>query len=66
MRRVREQHGVDRRQLADRIGRHISSIQRWEYGHKTPLLGTIGEIADALGVDYTELITRTDKAGGVE
>ncbi|NEC70381.1 helix-turn-helix domain-containing protein [Streptomyces rochei] len=60
MRRIREASGLSRQELADRVGRHVSSINRWEYGIKTPLLDGIGELADALGVEYTELIASAD------
>ncbi|MFV2196009.1 helix-turn-helix domain-containing protein [Nocardiopsis sp. LOL_012] len=56
MRRIREARGLSRQELADRVGRHVSSINRWEYGIKTPLLDTIGRLADALGIEYTALI----------
>ncbi|MFL1430294.1 MULTISPECIES: helix-turn-helix domain-containing protein [unclassified Nocardiopsis] len=62
MRRIREERGVSRQELADRVGRHASSIKRWEHGIKTPLLDTIGRLADALGVEYTALITRAEVA----
>ncbi|MEU6114896.1 helix-turn-helix transcriptional regulator [Streptomyces sp. NPDC047117] len=60
MRRIREQRGLSRQQLADKLGRNVSTVSNWQYGLKTPLLATIGEIADVLGVPYTDLITRFD------
>jgi DNA-binding XRE family transcriptional regulator len=61
MRRIREARGLSRQELADRVGRHVSSINRWEYGIKTPLLDGIGKLADALSVEYTELIASADR-----
>ncbi|MFI1184782.1 helix-turn-helix domain-containing protein [Streptomyces californicus] len=61
LRRVREQQAVSQGQLSRRIGRNREAVNAWECGRKVPTLDTIGRLADALGVEYTELISRTDR-----
>lgn len=61
MKQAQASKGVSRRELAERLGRHISSVNHWLYGAKTPDLISIGRIADALEVPYTDLIVKVDE-----
>lgn len=48
MAQLREEHGLSRRKLAERIGSTLPAIARREGGGITPILGTIERIAVAL------------------
>ncbi|CAL9533722.1 hypothetical protein SUDANB106_04111 [Streptomyces sp. enrichment culture] len=56
--RVRTERGLNQAELSRRIGRNRFAVNAWENRRKEPTLDTIGRLADALGVEYTELITR--------
>lgn len=46
--------------LAERMGRHLSTIQRWETAQTMPNAWNIRELADALGVDVGTLLYPPD------
>lgn len=62
MKQIREQRGISQRALGREVAGHGPQAGLWERGRFTPTLETIGKIADALGVEYTELITKTEEA----
>ncbi|MER7814586.1 helix-turn-helix transcriptional regulator [Streptomyces sp. NPDC096153] len=58
IRRVREYHNLSQREVCERTGIDIASYSRIEQGHASPLLDTLIRIADAIGVELTELVRR--------
>ncbi|SEO01399.1 Helix-turn-helix [Actinacidiphila rubida] len=60
MKQAQVSRGVSRKELAARLGRSVSLVNHWLYGVKSPDLISIGRLADALGVEYTELIERVE------
>jgi len=52
----RLKQGLSQEQLAQLIGVDQSQISRMERGEASITLGTLGKIADALGVKTTDLI----------
>lgn len=51
LREAREQIGIDRPQLAERLGVHSGSIARWETGGSVPIPYHLERIAEWAGVD---------------
>ena len=51
LREAREKTGMDRTQLAERLGVHSGSIARWETGGSVPLPYHVERIAEWAGVD---------------
>lgn len=47
--------------LADAMGRHVSTIQRWETGGSMPNAWNIRELAEALSVDVGTLLYPPDQ-----
>jgi transcriptional regulator with XRE-family HTH domain len=63
VRELREQAGWNQAELAVRAGVSVSSVSRIENGRK-PNKGTLKLIANALGVDVSEItIIRTGESG---
>lgn len=59
---LRLARGMDTQQkLADRLGRHVSTIQRWETAGSMPNAWNIRELADALTVDVAILLYPPDQ-----
>lgn len=58
---LRLARGMPRQQdLADRMGRHVATIQRWETAGSMPNAWNIRELADALSVDVGILLYPPD------
>ena len=68
LREAREKTGMDRPQLAERLGVHSGSIARWETGGSVPLPYHVERIAEWAGVDAEWLRhgTAEPRAEGVE
>ena len=59
---LRLARGMARQQdLADRMGRHVATIQRWETAGSMPNAWNIRELADALEVDVGTLLYPPDQ-----
>lgn len=56
LRRLREQRGLSRQQLADATGLGTSTLYQLEDERKSPTLVTIRKLAKKLGVQITELV----------
>jgi transcriptional regulator with XRE-family HTH domain len=59
---IRDQAGLTQEQLAAASGATFGTINRLENGHVQPTLATVQKIADALGVEPTELLTLNGEA----
>lgn len=59
LKKSREARGLSQEALAHAIKSHATHISRLENGHKQPTLTTIFKIANKLGIEPEELITRT-------
>lgn len=58
---IRLARGFDTQQkLADAMGRHVSTIQRWETNGSMPNAWNIRELAEALAVDVAVLLYPPD------
>ena len=58
LRTLRERAGLNRRQLADRIGRSHQSIRLYELDEAQPPVDVIDRLAVVLGVGLTDLLDR--------
>lgn len=59
---LRLARGFDTQQkLANKMGRHVSTIQRWETGGSMPNAWNVRELADALSVDVGTLLYPPDQ-----
>lgn len=56
LKRIRKERGFTQQQLADELGLHLKSYQRYECGTRRPNIFTIFKIADILGVKASELL----------
>lgn len=56
LRRIREKRGLSQQSLADRAGVTKSTVYEAETGRRTPMLDSLGKIADALGVEVADLL----------
>ena len=56
IKRARINSGVSQEELARVIGATKSTISKYELGHREPSLNTIQRIADALAVDFLDLV----------
>ena len=65
LRTTRERVGMTQQQLADRSGFHVVSVSNWENGVKSPKLNTLERLADALGVNVSELMNGENKENKV-
>ena len=55
IRKRRIQLGLTQKQVAEKIGVRYQTLQFWETGKRKPKIENIKKIADALGMDWTEL-----------
>ncbi len=56
LRELRREKAVERKELEELSGVHFATIVRIELGQSTARLSTAKKIANALGVDYSELV----------
>lgn len=63
IRRLRKAAGMTQRELATRIGKSFSLIQKYEMGIVIPPITVIRKMADALNVDYFEIIGWNEMPG---
>lgn len=56
LRELRREKAMERKELEKLSGVHFATIVRIELGQSTARLSTAKKIANALGVDYSELI----------
>lgn len=61
LKRIRKECGFTQQQLADELGLHLKSYQRYEYGTRRPNIYMLLKIADILGVNASELLDEPDK-----
>jgi transcriptional regulator with XRE-family HTH domain len=61
LRRLREERGLPREELAYRAGISVGALARIELGHSSPSWATVAEIARALGVTMAQLGQAVDK-----
>lgn len=61
LRAARASSGKSREQLAVDIGRSYSAIVQYESGASSPSLGTLVELADALGVHPGDLFAEAER-----
>ena len=54
---LREKHGITRKALAEKINVSDKTISKWETNKGLPDIGIVEELAKALGVSLTELLT---------
>lgn len=62
MKRTRKSKGISGRKLSEMTGYHATIISRWENDIQMPNLGSVIDVADALGVSIDELIGREVKS----
>ena len=60
--RLRKSNGMSQEELADKLGVSRQAISRWEMGRSRPDVETLQRLADALGVELTELLDETPPA----
>ena len=60
---LRKQRKLTQQALADKVGVHITQIQRYEYGNIQPTLDVIRRLAIALSVSADTLIFHEDERG---
>lgn len=60
LKRIRKERGFTQQQLADELGMHIKSYQRYECGTRRPNIYMLLKIADILGVKASALLEETD------
>lgn len=61
LKRIRKERGFTQQQLADELGMHIKSYQRYECGTRRPNIYILLKIADILGVKASELLEEPDE-----
>lgn len=61
LKRIRKERGFTQQQLADELGLHLKSYQRYECGTRRPNIYMLLKIADILGVKASELLEEPDK-----
>lgn len=54
---LREKHGITQKALAEKINVSDKTISKWETNKGLPDIGIVEELAKALGVSLTELLT---------
>lgn len=57
IRNLREKHGITQKKLAEIINVSDKTVSKWETNKGLPDIGIIEELAKALGVSVTELLT---------
>lgn len=58
----RKKKGITQKQLAEKINKGFSTVQKYEIDVITPPLDMIQKIADALEISVMDLMPDTDKA----
>lgn len=58
LKRIRKERGFTQQQLADELGMHIKSYQRYECGTRRLNIDTLLKIADILGVKASDLLDK--------
>ncbi len=54
--RIRQQRGLSRPQLAEKLGMTLGGVSAWEYGRTRPDLGSLKRLCEALDVSSDELL----------
>ena len=63
LRRLRTEKGLSQQQLAVRLHMERPSVANWEAGRRMPDVATVYQIAEALGVDSSALLSDADDSG---
>ena len=63
LRRLRTEKGLSQQQLAVRLHMERSSVANWEAGRRMPDAATVYQIAEALSVDSSALLSAADDSG---
>ena len=63
LRRLRTEKGLSQQQLAVRLHMERPSVANWEAGRRMPDAATVYQIAEALGVDSSALLSAADDSG---
>ena len=63
LRRLRTEKGLSQQQLAVRLHMERPSVANWEAGRRMPDAATVYQIAEALSVDSSALLSAADDAG---
>ena len=58
---ARKQQGLTQEQLAQRLGLATGTIQQYELGKRQPRIEQLRRIADALNVEWTDLVPEGDR-----
>lgn len=65
LRRLRENMGLQQKEVADRLGVNPSAVTRWESGEKRPDLVNLVKLADLYNVSIDYLMGRTENPAPV-
>ena len=57
---LRKRNGITQRELAQKLGVHITTIKNWEGGHCYPDVNNICALADVLHVSADSLLGREE------
>ena len=60
LKRTRKERGFTQQQIADELGLHLKSYQRYECGTRRPNIYMLLKIADILGIKASELLEEPD------
>lgn len=63
IKRIREEKGISREELAKKIFVSYEALAKWEAGRRIPDFGTIGILADALGVSVQDIYDNSRSEG---
>lgn len=63
---IMQQKGIKQQELADKIGCSRQEISDWSTGRRTPVLGRIHMLADALEVPVSLLVANPDELEALE
>lgn len=63
LRRLRTEKGLSQQQLAVRLHMERPSVANWEAGRRMPDAATVHQIAEALSVDSSALLSAADDSG---
>ena len=56
IKRLRDEHGLGQRELAEKLGVSIQAVSAWETGRKVPRMNMIQKIADTFMVSKAEIV----------
>jgi transcriptional regulator with XRE-family HTH domain len=56
IREIREEKRMSRKDLAQKAGIGVHSVERYELGQRSPTVATLEKIAAALGVEARDLV----------